>query len=113
MERTMGEDDCTTELYIAATKGCTTMLNKLIREDPYILNKISLTTFSETPLHISALLGHLDVTKTLLAQYPKLTIELDSKKRCPLHLASAEGHIEIVQELLHACKDACLVRDQD
>ncbi|GMY20239.1 ankyrin repeat-containing protein ITN1-like [Fagus crenata] len=112
MERTMGEGDCTTELYIAARNGSATTLNKLISEDPYILHKISLTTFRETPLHISALLGHLDVTKILLG-HPKLAIELDSKKRCPLHLASAEGHIEIVQELLHACKDACLVPDED
>ena len=107
-----GGDD-TVDLYNASASGCTTTLNNLINKDPHILHKISLTPFSETPLHISALLGHLDFTKTLLAQNSCLASELDYHKRSPLHLASAEGHIEIVQELLHAYEDACLILDQD
>ncbi|KAL4625551.1 hypothetical protein ACB092_05G034500 [Castanea dentata] len=106
------EEDDIVELYNASLSGCTTTLKNLIDIDPCILNKISLTSFSETPLHISALLGHLDFTKTLLAQNPQLVVELDSHKRCPHHLASAEGHIEIVQALLHGNDNTCLIHDQ-
>ncbi|XP_075665076.1 uncharacterized protein LOC142634675 [Castanea sativa] len=106
------EEDDIVELYNASLSGCTTTLKNLIDIDPCILNKISLTSFSETPLHISALLGHLDFTKTLLAQNPQLVVELDFHKRCPLHLASAEGHIEIVQALLHGNDNTCLIHDQ-
>ncbi|KAL0005513.1 hypothetical protein SO802_013074 [Lithocarpus litseifolius] len=68
--------------------------------------------FIETPLHISAELGHLDFTETLLAQNPRLAAELDLHKCCPLHLASIEGYIEIVQALLHANDNACLICDK-
>ncbi|KAM3699382.1 hypothetical protein ACJW31_05G021600 [Castanea mollissima] len=85
--------------------GSTTTLYRLIHNDPHLLSKISLTSFSETPLHISALVGQLDFSKALLLQKPQLGVELDSHKRCPLHLASAEGHIdirrvEVVKELI-------------
>nr|XP_023872357.1 ankyrin repeat-containing protein BDA1-like [Quercus suber] len=107
------EDNDMIELYKAAGTGCKTTLDRLILEDPYLLNKISLTSLSETPLHISALVGHLEFSKALLLLKPQLTRELDSHRCCPLHLASAEGHTEIVQALLDENKDACLVSDQD
>lgn len=79
-----------------------------------VLHKLSLTTFTETPLHISALLGHLDFTKSLLRHKPQLALELDHSKRTPLHLASAQGHVEIVHVLLQTYHEhACLMSDQD
>uniref|UniRef100_A0A7N2LM45 PGG domain-containing protein n=2 Tax=Quercus lobata TaxID=97700 RepID=A0A7N2LM45_QUELO len=113
MEITNEGGDDIVHLYNASASGCTTTLKSLIDKDPRILYKISLTSFSETPLHISALLGHLDFTRILLAQNPHLAVELDSHKRCSLHLASAEGHIEIVKELLHANEDTCSIYDED
>nr|POE71731.1 isoform j of transient receptor potential cation channel subfamily a member 1 [Quercus suber] len=113
MEITIQGGDDIVDLYNASAFGCTTTLESLIDKDPCIIHKISLTTFSETPLHISALLGHLDFTKTLLTQNPCLAVELDSHKRCPLHLASSEGHIEIVQGPLTIYEDACLFHDQN
>ena len=71
----------------------------LIEKDLHFLHRISLTSFSETPLHISALVGHLEFSKALL--------------RCPLHLCSPEGHIEINQALLHANNNACFICDKD
>ncbi|XP_044497317.1 ankyrin repeat-containing protein C6C3.08-like [Mangifera indica] len=96
-------------LYEASMRGCVATLNTLIQNDPFILHKISLTPFTETPLHISALLGHVEFTKAIVSQKPQLVTELDSFKRSPLHLAAAEGHGEIVKELLIANKDLCLV----
>ncbi|KAK7840648.1 ankyrin repeat-containing protein BDA1-like [Quercus suber] len=113
MEITIQGGDDIVDLYNTLAIGCTTTLKSLIDKDPRILHKIYLTTFGETPLHISALLGHLDFTKTLITQNPCLAVELDSHKRCPLHLASSEGHIEIVQEPLTIYEDACLFHDQN
>ncbi|KAL5540454.1 hypothetical protein UlMin_042549 [Ulmus minor] len=107
------EDDAMKKLYEASMEGCVLTFNSLIQKDPLILSKISLTTFSETPLHISALLGHLNFTKQLITHKPKLASTLDSLKRSPLHLASAEGHSEIVQVLLQENEDMCLVKDVD
>ncbi|WVZ03496.1 hypothetical protein V8G54_024302 [Vigna mungo] len=107
------ENDTLNTLYEVSLRGSVSELETLIGRDPLILHRISLTTFTETPLHISALLGHLDFTKSLLTLKPQLALETDHCKRTPLHLASAEGHVEIVHALLQTCEDACLMTDQD
>ncbi|KAM3699383.1 hypothetical protein ACJW31_05G021700 [Castanea mollissima] len=107
------EGDDMIELYNAAGTGCMITLSRLKEKDPHFLYKISLNTFDETPLHISASIGHHEFSKTLLLLKPQLAYERDFHGRYPLHLASAEGHIEIVKELLHANKDACTIHDQD
>ncbi|KAJ0076459.1 hypothetical protein Patl1_33601 [Pistacia atlantica] len=100
-------------LYEASMRGCVATLNTLIQNDPFILHKISLTAFAETPLHISVLLFHVEFSKALVNQKPQLVTDLDTFKRSPLHLASAEGHTKIVKELLQANKNMCLVADQE
>ncbi|KAK4269138.1 hypothetical protein QN277_022332 [Acacia crassicarpa] len=108
------EEERMRDLYDAALKGCVSTLNTLLQQDPLILHRVSSqTTFFETPLHKSSLLGHLEFTKTLLARCPKLGLELDSFRSTPLHLASAQGHIDIVKELLKSCGEACFFRDQE
>ncbi|XVE88660.1 hypothetical protein DITRI_Ditri19aG0087200 [Diplodiscus trichospermus] len=107
------DDDYMLQLYEAAFKGSVANLTTLIRNDPLILHRISLTSFTETPLHISALAGHLDFTEALLTQKSQLATRLDSLNRSPLHLASSEGHTEVVKALLRANLDVCLVPDED
>ncbi|XP_028793217.1 ankyrin repeat-containing protein ITN1-like [Neltuma alba] len=102
------------DLYKAAQEGRVSTLNTLLQQDPLILHRLSSqTTFFETPLHVSTLLGHLEFTRTLLARCPKLALESDSSQRTPLHLASARGHMHTVKELLQAGGEACLVHDQE
>ncbi|XP_044497574.1 ankyrin repeat-containing protein BDA1-like [Mangifera indica] len=88
-----------------------TQLDK--KNDPFILYKISLTRFTGTPLHISALLGHVEFTKAIVSQKPQLGAELDTFELSPLHPAVAEGHSEIVKELLLANKDSSMFTDQE
>ncbi|XP_062115456.1 ankyrin repeat-containing protein BDA1-like [Humulus lupulus] len=99
-------------LFEASKEGSVATLNALIKNDPLILTRISLTTSTESPLHISAALNHLDFTVELLKLKPQLASELDSLRRSPLHLAAAEGHVEIARALLRANKDVCFVKDQ-
>ncbi|KAK4268802.1 hypothetical protein QN277_022040 [Acacia crassicarpa] len=100
-------------LYEASRDGCVPTLRTLIQQDPLVLHRInSRTSFTDTPLHISASLGHLEFTKALLAHKPKLALELDSFGSTALHIASAEGHTHIVKELLAAYEQACFVSDQ-
>ncbi|KAM5562278.1 hypothetical protein ABKV19_017479 [Rosa sericea] len=107
------DGDDTLRLYHASVEGSVSSLNTLIQNDPLLLRRVSLTTLSETPLHLSALLGHLEFSKIILTHNPRLAKELDSSRRSPLHLASAEGHKELVQVLLLAFPDACLFPDQE
>jgi ankyrin repeat protein len=113
MNRRHDEEENMVALYEASLNGCVSTLNTLIRRDPLILYKVSLTSLCETPLHIATLLGHLDFCKVLICKNPKLAEEVDSLGRTPFHLASAEGHTEIVQALLQANVDVCLAHDQD
>nr|XP_048324548.1 receptor-interacting serine/threonine-protein kinase 4-like [Ziziphus jujuba var. spinosa] len=106
------QEDDITQLYEASQRGCVSTLKALIHKDP-LLNKLSLTSFGETPLHISALLGHLAFTQILITLRPKLASGLDTFKRTPLHLAAAEGHTEIVEELLKVNHHVCRIRDQE
>ncbi|OMP05997.1 hypothetical protein CCACVL1_01760 [Corchorus capsularis] len=101
------------ELYKAAMSGSVSTLTTLLQNDSLILHKVSLTSFTETPLHLSALAGHLDFTITLLNEKPEFASQLDSLNRSPLHLASAEGHDKVVQALLATNPDACLVFDEE
>ncbi|KAF5480466.1 hypothetical protein F2P56_001214 [Juglans regia] len=109
------EEDNVAALYEASHKGCESTLNSLMQRDALILNKISLTSFTDTPLHIAVLHGHLEFTTALLRKKPNLTSRKDSRGRTALHLASAEGHAEIVRELLQSdtAHVNCLARDQD
>ncbi|XP_041006536.1 ankyrin repeat-containing protein ITN1-like isoform X2 [Juglans microcarpa x Juglans regia] len=84
-----------------------------MQRDRLILHKISLTSFTETPLHIAALLGHLQFTNALLRRKPQLVEKVDSSGRTALHLACAEGHTQVVKALLQANMDMCLVSDQE
>ncbi|KAM5554338.1 hypothetical protein ABKV19_022619 [Rosa sericea] len=106
------EDDTTKALYEAAVAGSVSSFETLIQKDPLILDEVSLTHFSETPLHISALLGDIDFTKAILTHNWRLATVRDSLRRLPLLLAAAEGQKEIVQALLKAYPAACLFPDQ-
>ncbi|CAI0441363.1 unnamed protein product [Linum tenue] len=102
-------------LYDAAMRGDTETLQGLLQRDSLILKKFPLSSFTETPLHISVLAGHLDFSRALLHHNPGMAMEGDASNCTPLHLASAAGHTEIVGALLSSegGSDACLVRDED
>ncbi|KAJ9673974.1 hypothetical protein PVL29_023496 [Vitis rotundifolia] len=82
-------------------------------KDPLTLARAAVTCFNETPLHVAAMLGHLDFASYLLTHKPDMTMALDLRRRSPLHLASANGYVEMVNILLSANPDACLIRDED
>jgi ankyrin repeat protein len=112
MDRRHDEEENMVALYEASRNGCVSTLTPLIQRDAHILDRVSLTSFSETPLHLSALHGHLEFSRVLISKKPTLAKEVDSLGRTPLHLASAEGHTEIVKALLQANKNICSAVDQ-
>ncbi|MFS8027152.1 putative ankyrin repeat-containing domain, PGG domain, ankyrin repeat-containing domain superfamily [Helianthus anomalus] len=103
-----------TKLYEASLTGDFQALNALLHQDQLILDRLSLTAFNESPLHIAAMRGHHQFAVLLLTQKPKLAVALDSQRRTPLHLASANGYLEMVQELVRVGgRDVCCFQDQD
>ncbi|KAL6330798.1 hypothetical protein AAG906_009226 [Vitis piasezkii] len=100
-------------LYEASITGSVNSLKQLMAKDPLTLARAAVTCFNETPLHVAAMLGHLDFASYLLTHKPDMTMALDLRGRSPLHLASANGYVEMVNILLSANPDACLIRDED
>lgn len=94
-------------------QGDVSALKELLLEDPLLLDRTIVSCVSETPLHISSMLGHLGFVKELLSRKPELASELDSRGSSPLQLASAKGHLEIVRELLLLDPEVCMARNQD
>ncbi|KAL5783495.1 hypothetical protein ACOSP7_008524 [Xanthoceras sorbifolium] len=103
-------------LYEAALEGSLPTLLELLQRDRLILDKIDTNSFSESPLHIAVLLGHVDFVKVILSRKPELAREVDSIRRfSPLHVASLKGtstnYVEMVKVLIRVDPDMCLARD--
>ncbi|KAK6248751.1 hypothetical protein QUC31_020316 [Theobroma cacao] len=97
----------------AAMEGDIQSLQDLLQEDPLILHRSMVSCVSETPLHVSSMLGHVNFVQELLNLNPELASELDSHGCSALHLAAAKGHLEIVKELVRVDPGMCMVRNQD
>ena len=100
-------------LYEASMNGNVNSLKQLMAEDPLALARASVTCFNETPLHIAAMLGHVDFAKAILNHKPDMTMAIDFQGRSPLHLAAANGYNQIVNILLLSHPNACIIRDED
>ncbi|KAL3745633.1 hypothetical protein ACJRO7_014709 [Eucalyptus globulus] len=100
------------ELYEAAMKGNVPSLLELLKKDKLLLDQIMIGNHTETPLHIVAMLGHLEFVEEVLAQKPELVREQDSQSSTPLHLAAAKGYLNIVSSLLRVGPEICFVCDK-
>ncbi|KAL3745631.1 hypothetical protein ACJRO7_014707 [Eucalyptus globulus] len=100
------------ELYEAAMKGDVPSLLELLKKDKLLLDRIMIGNHTETPLHIAAMLGHLEFVEEVLAQKPELVREQDSQSLTPLHLAAAKGYLDIVVSLLRVGPEICFVHDK-
>ncbi|KAF4375743.1 hypothetical protein F8388_014465 [Cannabis sativa] len=95
-------------LYEAAQEGNVTSLRQLLKQDKLILDRrivINNNGFSETPLHVAAMLGHANFVREIITCKPELAKEVDAWHSTPLHLAVAKGHLETVKVLLMLVDD--------
>nr|GMD84025.1 ankyrin repeat-containing protein BDA1-like [Ipomoea batatas] len=100
-------------VFEAALEGDVATLKRLLHEDPLILDRTIVNIYSETPLHVAAMLGYHDFVKEIITRKPKLVKELNSKHSSPLHLAAAKGHVDVVRALVLADPGMCNGRDRD
>ena len=99
-------------LYEASKIESIQSLKTLIQSDPNIIQRVLICSYNiETPLHVSVLHRHFELTRFLLNLMPELAGEVDPLQRKRLHLASKNGTIEIVQPLLEKNTSTCMVCD--
>ncbi|KAL2545106.1 Ankyrin repeat family protein [Forsythia ovata] len=106
-------DTLENNLFEAAAEGNVNSLKKLLQEDPIILDRVIVNNFFDTPVHVAAILGHVDFVREILRRRPEFTRELNARLSSPLHLASAKGYTEVVRVLLSANSHMCLARDRN
>ncbi|KAJ0091101.1 hypothetical protein Patl1_14553 [Pistacia atlantica] len=100
-------------IYEAAVEGNIISLLNLLQEDALILDRITVSCYGETPLHIASMLGHAEFVQEILGRKPELAGKLDSRKSSPLHLAASKGYLDIVKKLVSVNPEMCLACDRD
>ncbi len=86
-------------IFEASKTGDVPRIREIIKEDPAIINIRD--EIQQTPLHIAAENGHLDIVKIFISADADINAE-DENKNTPLHLAAAAGNIAAVLELINA-----------
>ncbi|XP_010050414.2 ankyrin repeat-containing protein BDA1 [Eucalyptus grandis] len=101
------------ELYKAAREGNVHSLLELLEKDELLLDRIMTGNHIETPLHIAAMLGHLNFVKEVLTRKAEMASEQDFQSSTPLHRAAARGYLNIVESLVSVNPEVCFVCDRD
>ncbi|KAK7313078.1 hypothetical protein VNO77_37459 [Canavalia gladiata] len=83
-------------LKAAAEEGDIDLLYTLIQEDPYVLDRLDLIPFVETPLHIAASFGHLRFATEIIRLKPSFAWKLNQQGLSPIHLAMLNGQKRMV-----------------
>ena len=95
------------EIHDAALNGDLAKIRALLKDHPDLV--FSKGGNGETPLHVAAANGFVDVAQLLLAQRADVNAQ-DDDGRTPLHLAAQGGHKEVL-ELLLASKAEVIAED--
>ncbi|KAG8491449.1 hypothetical protein CXB51_014820 [Gossypium anomalum] len=88
------------QLSNAAMEGDIKSLQQLLQEDPLILHSSIVSCASETPLHVSSMLGHLN-SRRLVKVDTEMSIVRNQNEWTPLHLAATK------------CRSARVVTERD
>ncbi|XP_074272960.1 uncharacterized protein LOC141596650 [Silene latifolia] len=93
----------TTRLYNATIKGDLISLHNLLHEDPRILDRCVIeksNRYMQSPLHVAASLGYLDVVKKLVEVMPNMCFERDQDGRNPVHVAAISNQLNVLDFLV-------------
>ena len=101
-----------TRLHRAIHLNSASLCARIIHNHPTTLTDPSPETPHNTPLHLSASLGHLSIVNLLISKLPApLEIPKNSVAQTPLHLAAANGHAAVIETLVRASSASIKLRD--
>ncbi|XP_059450795.1 ankyrin repeat-containing protein BDA1-like [Corylus avellana] len=97
----------------AALNGNAIELQKLLQEDPLVIERGSVAVYPETALHIAAMGGRTEFVREILKLKPDFSTRLDKDGFSTTHIASANGLVETVRELLKFRRELALLKSSD
>ncbi|WJX87950.1 hypothetical protein P8452_70084 [Trifolium repens] len=101
------------QLNAAAKAGDIDLLYTVIRNDPSIFERIDSIPFVETPLHISASMGHLQFAIEIMRLKPSFALKLNEQGFSPIHLAMQNGHMTMVSRFVKINKELVRVQGRE
>jgi ankyrin repeat protein len=101
------------QLNAAAKAGDIDLLYTVIRNDPSIFERIDSIPFVETPLHISASMGHLQFAIEIMRLKPSFALKLNEQGFSPIHLAMQNGHTTMVSRFVKINKELVRVQGRE
>jgi ankyrin repeat protein len=100
-------------LNAAAHAGDVDLLYTVIQDDPYILQRIDLIPFVETPLHVAASMGHLPFAIEIMNLKPSFAWKLNPQGFSPIHLAIQNDQKRMVYRFVNINKDLVRVKGRE
>lgn len=96
-------------IHDSAKRGAVGEIEKGLAQNPMLVNEVD--QFGQTPLHIAAFEGHLELAEMLVEHGASLSLQ-DKNGWTPLHSAASNRHLTIVERLIEAACDLnVMVRD--
>ncbi|XP_027102830.1 uncharacterized protein [Coffea arabica] len=100
-----------TKLVIEASReGDTEILNKLLQENPSLLDDVAFGNPPESVLHVAIKGGHVRFVIELMKHNKKLAREFDRGGFRPLDIAAIMGNVEMVKQILRLDPGLCLLK---
>ncbi|PNX92680.1 ankyrin repeat-containing protein [Trifolium pratense] len=101
------------QLKAAAEAGNIDLLYEVIKDDPYILERIDLIPFVDTPLHIASSMGHLRFATEIMRLKPSFALKLNEQGFSPIHLAMQNSHKTMVSRFVNINKQLVRVQGRE
>jgi len=97
----------------AAHAGDVDLLYTVIQDDPYVLERIDLIPFVETPLHIAASMGHLQFATKIMMLKPSFALKLNPQGFSPILLAMQNDQKHMMYRFVKINKDLVRVKGRE
>ena len=96
-----------------AQQGDIDAFYNIIREDVKLLEHIDEFPFVDTPLHISASVGHFPFSREMMILKPSFVNKRNPDGYTPIYLALLNGHTEMVRQLLQHNENLVRVKGRE
>lgn len=89
------------------------LLYDLIRQDPYILERVDESPFIDTPLHVAAMAGNIHFAIEMMRLKPSFTRKLNPNGFTPVHIALQSYNVDLVIRMINIDRELVRVQGKE